>query len=93
MAVDPLFHSGDALVVDIDMTQDVRSFIAARIVALVLRQESDAWQASGAMSRLSQTKPRFDDSRSRSSLASRPGRSAVSSSTASSTSINRRGSA
>ena len=45
VAVEPLLHAGDALVVDIDMTQDVRSFIAARIVALVLRQEADARQA------------------------------------------------
>ena len=47
----------------------------------------------GVISRLSQTKPRLEDSRSRNSLVSRSGSAEVSSSTASSTSISLRGSA
>ena len=47
----------------------------------------------GVISRLSQMKPRLEDSRSRNSLASRSGKVAVSNSTASSTSMILRGSA
>src|SRR5258706_3728386 len=44
-AVDPFFDAGNALIVDIDVTNDVREFIAVRIDAFVLSQESDAWNA------------------------------------------------
>ena len=45
VAVEPLLHAGDALIVDIDVADDVRDFGTARIVALVLVQKPDAGQA------------------------------------------------
>ena len=45
MAVEPLLHAGDALIVDIDVADNVRDFGAAWIVALVLIKEADARQA------------------------------------------------
>jgi len=56
------------------------------------KQQKDVYRM-GVISRLSQTKPRLEPSRSRSSPESRSGSTAVSSSVASSTSIMRRGSA
>src|SRR6266436_8603563 len=43
--VDPFFDAGDALIVDIDVTNDVREFVAVRIDAFVLSQEADARNA------------------------------------------------
>ena len=43
--VEPLLHPGDALVVDIDETDQVRDRGAGRIDALVLAQEADAGNA------------------------------------------------
>ena len=40
--VEPLLDPGDALVVDVDVSDDVRHLGAVRIDALVLRQEADA---------------------------------------------------
>ena len=45
IAVEPFLHSGDALVVDIDETNQVRDFGAGRIDPLVLAQEADAGNA------------------------------------------------
>ncbi len=45
LAVEPLLDSGNALVVDIDVTDEVRNFSAIRVIALVLVQKTDAWQA------------------------------------------------
>ena len=44
-AVEPLLDAGDALVVDVDVADQVRDFGAVRIDALVLGQEADAGQA------------------------------------------------
>ena len=44
-AVEPFLDAGDALVVDIDVPDEVRDLGAVRIDALVLRQEADAGQA------------------------------------------------
>src|SRR6202011_1446631 len=42
MGVDPLLDAGDALIVDIDVADDVRDLVHVRIDALVLGQEADA---------------------------------------------------
>ena len=63
--VEPFLDAGDALVVDVDVADDVRDLGAVRIDALVLGQEADAGNAEawiscccfGVISRLSQTKP------------------------------------
>ena len=65
-AVEPFLDAGDALVVDVDVADQVRDLGAVRIDALVLGEEADARQAEpvdfllllGVISRLSQTKPR-----------------------------------
>ena len=77
-AVEPFLDAGDALVIDVDVTDDVRDLGAVGIDALVLAQKSDAGKAEsmdlercfGEISRLSQTKPRLEASRSRNSVAS-----------------------
>ena len=100
-AVEPLLDAGDALVVDVDVADHVRdhrrrsdrracSRSGSRCPGCRAGGSRCCWL--GVISRLSQTKPRFDDSRSRTSLASRSGSTAVSSSTASSTSMISRGS-
>src|SRR5205807_9319344 len=43
--VEPLLYAGDALVVDVDRTDEVGDLVAGRIDALVLAQEADAGQA------------------------------------------------
>src|SRR5438874_1703242 len=43
--VQPLLHSGDALIVDVDQTDQVRNLVAGRIDALVLSQKADAGNA------------------------------------------------
>ena len=43
--VEPLFHAGDALVVDIDVADHMRDFGTVRIIALVLVEKADAGQA------------------------------------------------
>src|SRR5258708_34470947 len=43
--VDPFLDAGVALIVDIDVTNNVREFVAVRIDAFVLGQESDARNA------------------------------------------------
>ena len=45
VAVQPLLHAGDALVVDVDQADQMRDFGAGRIDALVLAQEADAGNA------------------------------------------------
>ena len=45
--VQPLLDAGDALIVDVDVTDDVRDLGAVRVDALVLRQEADAGNARG----------------------------------------------
>ena len=45
VAVEPFLHPGDALVVDVDQTDQMRDFGAGRIDALVLAQEADAGNA------------------------------------------------
>ena len=45
LIVEPLLHAGDALVVDIDETDQMRDFGAGGIDALVLAQEADAGNA------------------------------------------------
>ncbi len=42
VAVEPLLHTGDTLIVDIDVADQVRNFGAIGIIALVLGQEADA---------------------------------------------------
>ena len=69
LPVQPFLDAGDALVVDIDVADLVRDHRPVRIDALVLGEEADAGNAEpvdlllllGVISRLSQTKPRFDD--------------------------------
>ncbi len=69
-AVEPFLDAGDALVVDVDVADEMRDHGAVRIDALVLGQEADAGQAEpvdlaraacGVISRLSQTKRRLED--------------------------------
>ena len=45
LAVEPLLDAGDALVVDVDVADDVGDFGAVRIDALVLGEEADAGNA------------------------------------------------
>ena len=45
VAVEPLLHAGDALIVDVDVAEHVRDFGAVRIGALVLAEEADTGQA------------------------------------------------
>ena len=45
MAVEPFLDAGDALVVDVDVADQVRHLGAVRIDALVLGEEADARQA------------------------------------------------
>ena len=45
VAVEPFLHPGDALVVDIDQTDQMRDFGAGGVNALVLAQEADAGNA------------------------------------------------
>ena len=45
VAVEPFLHAGNALIVDIDQTDQVRDFRAVRIDALVLVEEADARNA------------------------------------------------
>jgi hypothetical protein len=45
VAVQPLLHAGDALVVDVDQANQMRNLGAGRIDALVLAQEADAGNA------------------------------------------------
>ncbi|MGY3456969.1 hypothetical protein ACVWW5_002419 [Bradyrhizobium sp. LM3.4] len=45
LIVEPLLHAGDALVVDVDETDEVGDLVAGRIDALVLAQEADAGNA------------------------------------------------
>ncbi len=42
LPVEPFLDSGDALIVDIDVTDQMRDFVAVRVVALVLLEETDA---------------------------------------------------
>ena len=67
--VEPFLDAGDALVVDIDVADEVRDLGAVRIDALVLRAGSrcregradgSARAAAAVISRLSQTKRRFE---------------------------------
>ena len=100
--VEPFLDAGDALVVDIDVTDHVRDHRAVRIDALVLGQEADAGNAE-PMDLLPLLRrdlaPEPDEAALRRraarapSLASRSGKVAVSNSTASSTSMILRGSA
>src|SRR5215212_2522845 len=48
VAVEPLLHARDALVVDVDQPDQMRHFVAGRIDALVLAQETDAGKAEAA---------------------------------------------
>ena len=81
VAVEPLLHAGDALVVDIDEADQVRDLVAGRIDALVLRRKPmpgmpRRWMSCccfGEISRFSQTKPLRDIRRSRTSPTSRSG--------------------
>ena len=95
-AVEPFLDAGDALVVDVDVADHVRDLGAVRIDALVLGEEADAGNAEPVdflllLRRDLALEP--DEaalrrtSRSRTSVASRSGITAVSSSTASSTSM------
>src|SRR5262249_43034482 len=45
VAVEPLLHPGNALVVDVDQANQVRDLVTGRIDALVLAQEADAGNA------------------------------------------------
>ena len=45
VTVEPLLDAGDALVVDVDVADQVRDLGAVRIDALVLGEEADARQA------------------------------------------------
>ena len=45
LVVEPFLDAGDALVVDIDVAEQMRDFGAVRIIALVLVEEADARQA------------------------------------------------
>ena len=85
-AVEPLLDAGDALVVDVDVAEDdarppARSDRRACSRSGSRRPECRAGGSSaccfGVISRLSQTKPRLLPSRSRSSVASRSGITAV----------------
>ena len=100
--VEPFLDAGDALVVDIDVTDDVRDLGAVRIDALVLGQEADAGKAEpvdllallGRDLALEPDEAALAKRAARAAPpASRSGSTAVSSSDASSTSMIRRGSA
>ena len=45
LAVEPLLDAGDALIVDIDVAEQMRDLGAVRIIALVLVEKADARQA------------------------------------------------
>ena len=45
LAVEPLLDPGNALIVDIDVADEMRDLVAVRIVALVLVEEADAGQS------------------------------------------------
>ena len=45
LAVEPLLDPGNALIVDIDVADEMRDLVAVRIVALVLVEEADARQS------------------------------------------------
>ena len=101
-AVEPFLDAGDALVVDVDVADQVRDLGAVRIDALVLGEEADARQAEPVdflplLRRDLALEPDEAACASRGGRAlrsaSRSGSTAVSSSTASSTSMILRGSA
>ena len=96
--VEPFLDTGDALIVDIDVADDVRDLGAVGVDPLVLGQEAEAGDAEavdllallGRDLALEPYEAALEESRSRNSAASMSVITAVSSSDASSTSMIRR---
>src|SRR5262249_40640837 len=44
-AVEPLFDAGDALIIDIDVADEMRNLGSIGVIAFVFVEKADAWQA------------------------------------------------